>query len=172
MYYDIYSSPLGQITLFSRDKKSLCGLYFERESKGEILADSKNSAQGEILAECEIFKQTKNWLDIYFSGVCPDFTPELDLRGSAFALSVWGELLAIKYGFATSYGAIAKSLANSLGKSKIAAQAVGRAVGANPIAIIVPCHRVLGSDLSLKGYAYGLERKIALLKLEKIIYKK
>lgn len=118
------------------------------------------------------FTKSKKWLDIYFSGVCPDFTPELDLRGSAFALSVWGELLAIKYGLSASYGTIAKSLENSLSKSKIAAQAVGRAVGANPIAIIVPCHRVLGSDLSLKGYAYGLERKTALLELEKIIYKK
>lgn len=163
MFYDFYNSPLGQITFLSRDKKSLCGLYFD--------FDSKNLAQGEILAECEIFKQTKSWLDIYFSGVCPDFLPSLDLVGTDFARSVWGELLALKYGSSTSYGAIAKSLATKLGKAKIAAQAVGRAVGANPVAIIVPCHRVLGSDLSLKGYAYGLERKIALLKLEKIIYK-
>ena len=108
MFYDFYSSPLGQITLLSRDKKSLCGLYFA----------SKNLAQGEFLADCKIFRQGKNWLDIYFSGVCPDFTPELDLCGSEFALSVWGELLAIKYGSSTSYGKIAKTLATKLGKKK------------------------------------------------------
>lgn len=159
MFYDLYDSPLGKITLLSRDKKSLCGLYFDFDNKGEFLAN------------CEIFYKSKKWLDIYFSGICPDFMPELDLRGSAFALSVWGELLAIKYGLATSYGAIAKILEKKLGKSKIAAQAVGRAVGANPVAIIVPCHRVLASDLALRGYAYGLERKTALLELEKIIYK-
>lgn len=169
MFYDLYDSPLGEITLLSRDKKSLCGLYFDLDSKN--LAQGEILKKGEFLADCEIFDKSKKWLDIYFSGICPDFTPELDLRGSAFALSVWGELLAIKYGLATSYGAIAKSLASSLGKSKIAAQAVGRAVGANPIAIVVPCHRVLASDLALRGYAYGLERKTALLELEKIIYK-
>ena len=169
MFYDIYPSPLGQITLFSRDKKSLCGLYFDLDSKN--LAQGEILKKGEFLADCKIFRQSKNWLDIYFSGVCPDFIPELDLCGSEFALSVWSELLAIKYGSSTSYGKIAKTLATKLGKEKIAAQAIGRAVGANPVPIIVPCHRVLGSDFGLKGYAYGLERKIALLKLEKIIYK-
>lgn len=169
MFYDFYRSPLGWICLESRDKNSLCGLSFS--SKSEILAKGE-FAQYLLASECEIFKQSKKWLDIYFSGVCPDFIPRLDLVGTDFARSVWDELLVIKYGEHSSYGAIAKSLAQKLGKEKIAAQAVGRAVGANPIAIIVPCHRVLASDLALRGYAYGLKRKIALLELEKIIYKK
>lgn len=180
MFCDIYSSPLGQITMLSNDGKSLCALFFSDMNRLNFLnflensensdpaghkqnsENSKNSAH----QSGEIFAYTKNWLDIYFSGQKPDFTPKIDLKGSTFALSVYSKLLEIKYAKSTSYGAVAKSL-----NKTAAAQAVGKAVAANPILLIVPCHRVLGSNGELKGYAAGIKRKKELLKLEKIAFK-
>lgn len=106
---------------------------------------------------------TKRWLDIYFSGHEPDFTPPLHPVGSPFRQAVWQLLLEIPYGQTTTYGALAKRL----NAGRMSAQAVGGAVGHNPISIIVPCHRVVGANGSLTGYAGGLERKIKLLEIEK-----
>lgn len=111
--------------------------------------------------------ETTQWLDVYFAGKEPDFTPLLHLVGSDFRQAVWNILLSIPYGRTMTYGQIAKQLAKNTGIDKMSAQAVGGAVGHNPISIIVPCHRVVGASGSLTGYAGGLDKKIALLELEK-----
>lgn len=113
-----------------------------------------------------IFESTKMWLDMYFDNQIPSFTPPLKAAGSSFALSIWEILLKIPYGKSSTYGAIAKIIATQRGLKKMSAQAVGGAVGANPIAIIIPCHRVIGSNGALTGYAGGLDIKKKLLEIE------
>ena len=113
-----------------------------------------------------VFDQTKRWLDLYFSGREPGFTPALNPVGSAFRRAVWEILLKIPYGKTTTYGQIAREIAAARGLAKMSAQAVGGAVGHNEISIIIPCHRVIGAHGSLTGYAGGIDRKIKLLKLE------
>lgn len=115
-----------------------------------------------------VFDETVRWLDIYFGGHRPDFTPLLNLEGTAFRKEVWQLLLQIPYGQTTTYGELAAQLAAHRGLKQMSAQAVGGAVGHNPISIIVPCHRVVGTGGSLTGYAGGLAKKLALLKLEGI----
>lgn len=160
-YIHHYSSPLGDITLAS-DGKKLIGLWFEKNRyfsetlKKEILtADS-----------LPVFRETDRWLDIYFSGREPDFTPPLSVRGSDFRKRVCQIMLQIPYGQTRTYGDIAAQLASELGVSKMSAQAVGGAVGHNPISIIIPCHRVVGANGSLTGYGGGIQRKLKLLELE------
>ena len=116
--------------------------------------------------ETDIIRSAKAWLDIYFSGQKPDFTPPLHLAGTKFQTAVWERLLQIPYGTTTTYGNIAGELSGTGGNKTMSAQAVGGAVGRNPVSIIVPCHRVVGSRGQLTGYAGGLERKRSLLKLE------
>lgn len=163
MYYiKYYSSPLGSI-IIAADDTGLVGLWFEREAL-DI---------GQRLGECAqqstpVLEQTAKWLDIYFSGRQPDFTPPLKPRGTAFRQSVWALLLKIPYGQTTTYGALAREIAAQSGRAKMSAQAIGGAVGHNNISIIIPCHRVIGTDGSLTGYAGGLDKKAALLKLEGI----
>ena len=115
-----------------------------------------------------VFDQTKRWLDLYFSGREPGFTPALNPAGSAFRRAVWEILLKIPYGKTTTYGQIAREIAAARGLAKMSAQAVGGAVGHNEISIIIPCHRVIGAHGNLTGYAGGIDRKIKLLKLEGI----
>ena len=139
----------------------MTGLWFDGQAHfGETLA-----AQA-----CEkplpVFRTAARWLDLYFSGRVPDFTPPLRPRGTAFRRAVWALLLTVPYGATVSYGGLAGQLA--CGRSRMSAQAVGGAVGHNPIALIIPCHRVIGADGRLTGYAGGLERKQALLRLEGI----
>lgn len=110
--------------------------------------------------------EAKRWLDVYFSGKMPDFMPPLHPIGSDFRQEVWALLLQIPYGQTTTYGALAARLAAKHGTAHLSAQAVGGAVGHNPISLIIPCHRVVGASGSLIGYAGGVERKIQLLKLE------
>lgn len=110
--------------------------------------------------------EAKRWLDVYFSGKMPDFMPPLHPIGSDFRQEVWALLLQIPYGQTTTYGALAARLAAKHGTARLSAQAVGGAVGHNPISLIIPCHRVVGASGSLIGYAGGVERKIQLLKLE------
>ena len=110
--------------------------------------------------------EAKRWLDIYFSGKEPDFTPPLHPIGSAFRQSVWEILLQIPYGKTTTYGEITRQLSEKMGLSRMSAQAVGGAVGHNKIAIIIPCHRVVGTNGSLTGYAGGIDKKGKLLELE------
>lgn len=112
-------------------------------------------------------KEAKRWLDIYFTGREPDFMPPLHPIGSAFRQSVWEILLQIPYGQTVTYGEIARQLADKQGIAKMSAQAVGGAVGHNEISVIIPCHRVVGTSGSLTGYAGGVDKKAALLKLER-----
>ena len=116
-----------------------------------------------------ILIKTKKWLDEYFNGKKPEIT-ELDLApiGSEFAKNVWKILCEIPYGKVTTYGEIAKKMAKIMHKEKMSAQAVGGAVGHNPISIIIPCHRVVGANGSLTGYAGGIDKKIYLLKHEQV----
>lgn len=155
-FKSFYNSPLGLLAL-EADEIGLTGIYF----------NGANYAPDD--GEPEIFKTTKRWLDIYFSGANPDFTPPLHLVGTPFRLEVWKILRTIPYGQTTTYGAIAAELASKLNLAKMSAQAVGGAVGRNPISIIVPCHRVIGADGSLTGYAGGIDKKTALLECEGVI---
>ena len=145
------------------DGTALTGLWFDGQ---------KYFAEG-IEPDAEekklpVFDETVRWLDIYFSDRRPDFTPPLNLEGTAFRKEVWQLLLQIPYGETTTYGELAAQLAAHRGLKQMSAQAVGGAVGHNPISIIVPCHRVVGTGGSLTGYAGGLAKKLALLKLEGI----
>lgn len=157
-----YKSPLGGITMAS-DGNALTGLWFDGQKYfAEGLAET---AAAKTLP---VFDEAMRWLDIYFSGRRPDFTPLLNLKGTAFRKEVWQLLLQIPYGQTTTYGELAAQLAAHRGLKQMSAQAVGGAVGHNPISIIVPCHRVIGTGGSLTGYAGGLDKKLALLKLEGI----
>ena len=162
MFYEFYASPLGEMTLASNDKKSLCALFFSEQNS------FKNPLEF-YKKDCEIFLQTKAWLDVYFSGQKPDFTPKIDLNVSEFKMRVYEHLPS--YAQSSSYGLLAKNLAKKLGKNKISAQAIGAALAKNPILLIIPCHRVLGANAELKGYTAGIWRKKELLKLEKIDFK-
>ena len=114
-----------------------------------------------------IFEQTVRWLDIYFSGREPDFTPTVSMETTPFRKAVWEIMLTIPYGKTMTYGQIAEKIAKQRGIDKMSAQAVGGAVGHNSISIIIPCHRVVGTNGSLTGYAGGIDKKIYLLELEK-----
>ena len=156
-----YSSPLGGITLAS-DGKALTGLWFDEQKYfPNKLVKERNEA------DLPIFTQTCNWLDIYFRGKEPVFTPPLNPQTTTFRKAVCDILLTIPYGQTITYGEIARILAEQQGVERMSAQAVGNAIGHNPISIVVPCHRVLGANGSLTGYSGGLDRKIKLLKLEK-----
>lgn len=156
-----YNSPIGKITMAS-DGISLRGLWFEGQKyfASTISGETKEKS-------LSVFEQTKSWLDIYFSGQEPDFTPKLRLNGSDFRKRVWQILLTVPYGHTVSYGEIARIIAREKGIEKMSARAVGGAVGHNPVSIIVPCHRVVASNGSLTGYAGGTDKKISLLKIEK-----
>lgn len=120
-----------------------------------------------ISQETSILSEAKRWLDVYFSGEEPNFTPPLHPIGSPFRQAVWQILLQIPYGQTTTYGEIARQLAEKHGIAHMSAQAVGGAVGHNEVSIIIPCHRVVGTNGSLTGYAGGIDKKIRLLELEK-----
>ena len=155
-----YESPLGRMTLGS-DGTSLTGLWF----------DVQERYANPLPVGCEekmlpLFGDTCRWLDIYFSGREPGFTPQLALHAAPFRKAVWEILLTIPYGKTMTYGEIAKRVAERMGAARMSAQAVGGAVGHNPISLIVPCHRVVGAGGALTGYAGGLDRKAYLLRLE------
>ena len=155
-----YESPLGGV-LLAADEIGLTGLWFDGQ---------KSFARGlpadRVERETPALLEAKRWLDIYFSGKEPDFTPPLHPIGSAFRQSVWEILLQIPYGKTTTYGEIARQLSEKMGLSRMSAQAVGGAVGHNKISIIIPCHRVVGTNGSLTGYAGGIDKKRKLLELE------
>ena len=158
-----YDSPLGGITLAS-DGGALSGLWFDGQKY--FGAGLQKEAEERKLP---VFEETARWLDIYFSGQKPDFTPKIILHGSEFRREVWKILQKIPYGVTTTYKKIAEQIAADRGIPSMSAQAVGGAVGHNPISIIVPCHRILGTDGSLTVYAGGIEKKIRLLALEKVL---
>ena len=118
------------------------------------------------MPDLPVFNETMRWLDTYFSGKSPDFTPPLHMIGTPFQTNVWNILLTIPYGKTTTYGEIAKQIAVKMGLPRMSAQAVGGAVGHNRISIIVPCHRVLGVHGELTGYAGGIDKKRYLLNIE------
>ncbi len=155
-----YESPLGGI-LLAADEKGLTGLWFSGAKYYAGGLDIKHT-KGDL----PVLDEAKRWLDIYFTGREPDFMPSLHITGTAFQLSVWSILQQIPYGETITYGAIAKQIAALRGLTRMSAQAVGGAVGRNKISILVPCHRVVGSSGSLTGYAGGVDKKSALLKLE------
>lgn len=157
-------SPLGMITMAS-DGTSLLGLWIEGQN--HFLAKHHAMLRSSSVADCAVFVRTREWLDTYFSGQEPSFTPPIRFIGSIFQKQVWEILLGIPYGKVITYNEIAGRIARSQGKHSMSAQAVGGAVGHNPVSIIVPCHRVVGSGGSLTGYAGGVDRKIRLLELER-----
>lgn len=159
-YTSVYSSELGDI-LLAADEIGLTGLWFFGQS---YFADTLPTEQ--IAQETPILTQAREWLDEYFSGKEPDFTPTLHPIGSPFRQAVWKLLLQIPYGQTTTYGEIARQLEKLQNRPHMSAQAVGGAVGHNGISIIIPCHRVVGTKGNLTGYAGGLDKKMALLELE------
>ena len=165
LYTMHYDSPVGSLLLAEKDG-ALTGLWIEGQKyfpgfyKKEKMTENRDST---------VLKKTKEWLDRYFKGVKPDLD-ELTLApsGSEFRQAVWKILCEIPYGEVTTYGEIAKKIASERGLDTMSAQAVGGAVAHNPISILIPCHRVVGTNGSLTGYAGGIERKIQLLTLEGI----
>lgn len=158
-YYSCYDSPIGRITLIS-DGEALIELGFDTQlDHNEISKDCERK-------DLPIFDETKKWLDIYFSGKDPGSVPPLNVDETPFRKRVCEIMLNIPYGQTITYGDIAKKLADEKGIEKMSAQAVGSAVGHNPISIIIPCHRVIGANSTIGGYTGGIDIKVELLKLE------
>ena len=170
-YISHYKSPLGNI-LLAADETGLTGIWFEGQ-KYFPLSISTELKEAEIPErKILLFERAKEWLDIYFSGRQPDFSLPLHVTGSVFQKEVWNILCSIPYGQTMTYGDIAKQLAAKRGIPHMSAQAVGGAVGRNKIAILIPCHRVIGANGSLTGYAGGIDKKEKLLALEQAKWKK
>ena len=150
-----YYSPLGGMTMAS-DGQALTALWFDGTRRESRFADGTSAT-----TVLPIFDETRRWLDLYFAGKNPDFTPQLAPKGTPFQQRVWEILLTIPYGKTMSYGDVARQISPTM-----SAQAIGGAVGRNPIGIIIPCHRVIGADGSLTGYGGGLERKRWMLEME------
>lgn len=159
MYFSTdYSSPLGEILIVS-DGEAICGLWFYNQKYFKSTVDDDLIKKHDL----DIFKKATKWLDDYFDGLNPEFDFKLNPQGSDFRLMVWKILTEIPYGETITYGEIASKISPTM-----SAQAVGGAVGHNPIAIMIPCHRVMGTDGKLTGYAGGIDRKLELLKLEAV----
>ncbi len=150
-----YASPAGPL-LLTAEGDALTGLWFDREPGPEMIRQDAHP----------VLMQAAAWLDGYFQGEAPSLDFPLAPRGTDFQQRVWAILLTIPWGQVRSYGSIARELAQSLGKEKMSAQAVGSAVGRNPISILIPCHRVVGSQGHLTGYTGGMDNKILLLQQE------
>ncbi len=163
LYKTYYKSPVGNLMLVS-DGDNLVGLYMENQKY------YLNGLKQELTSKdnLQVFENTKKWLDRYFAKEKPSIK-EIPIapKGGEFRQKVWKILCEIPYGQTITYGEIAKRIAKQMNKEKMSAQAVGNAVGHNPISIIIPCHRVIGKNGSLTGYAGGIERKKMLLELEK-----
>ena len=159
MYYSTnYESPLGEMLIVS-DGETICGVWFYGQKH------FKSTVVGKTIHDdgLSIFKKAKQWFEDYFNGKNPQINFQLKPEGSKFRQKVWKILSEIPYGETLTYGEIASQISPNM-----SAQAVGGAVGRNPISILIPCHRVLGSDRKLTGYAAGLDKKIELLKIENI----
>ena len=161
LYRQIYDSPVGNLILIG-EEDALAGLWRQEycqylpEFDGETVRDGNSP----------VLERTADWLDRYFAGDDPGPVPPLSVQGTEFQRSVWQILMTIPYGATMTYGEIAGQIAWDRGLASMSAQAVGSAVGRNPISILIPCHRVIGADGRLTGYAGGLWRKEALLRLE------
>ena len=161
-YIHHYQSLLGDIILTS-DGEALNGLRFDGQKHVPAILLANYTEKS-----LPVFSETVRWLNIYFSGQAPDFTPKLRLDATGFRKIVWNILLTIPFGQTMTYGEIASLIAKQKGIPRMSAQAVGGAVGHNPIALIIPCHRVVGANGSLTGYAGGIDKKAQLLKLERV----
>lgn len=160
-YISYYKSPCGEI-LLAADEKGLTGLWFENQKYYAHTLEPEREEK-----EIPVLEEAKRWLSIYFSGREPEFMPPVHMTGTPFQLAVWEILRQIPYGKTITYGEIAQKIAQQRGVTHMSAQAVGGAVGHNQISIVIPCHRVVGTNGSLTGYAGGINRKIKLLTLEK-----
>ena len=158
-----YLSPLGGITLAS-DGNILTGLWFDGQKYFGSTLPAVHREQA-----LPVFEETSSWLDTYFSRKIPDFIPPLVLHAAPFRKAVWEILLTIPYGQTITYGEIAERIAAQTGSGNMSAQAIGGAVGRNPISLIIPCHRVIGASGKLTGYAGGLDKKIRLLQMEQTV---
>lgn len=186
-YIHQYISPLGEMTLASNGE-ALLGVWFDGQKYFGSTLTGKHNDRGHVhrltddvycseknkfdMSECEpkslpIFQQADKWLDIYFSGKAPDFTPPMHIEATDFCRTVWEILLKIPFGQTMTYGEIAKKIAKQRGLERMSAQAVGGAVGHNPFSLIIPCHRVVGVKGKLTGYAGGIDKKKWLLAMEK-----
>ncbi len=156
-----YRSPLGPMTLIS-DGTALTGLRFDGEKRGVEAPDAV------IKTDLPVFARTMAWLDVYFGGRAPEFTPPLSIKNETpFAKAVREIMMTIPYGQTMTYGEIAAKIAGRKGVKRVAARAVGGAAGRNPVCLIVPCHRVVGAGGALTGYAAGVDKKAALLEMER-----
>ena len=160
-YLNHYESPLGAMTMAS-DGEHLTGLWFDGQKYDRSTIDDDAVLQPRL----PVFTQTAQWLDAYFEGADPGFTPPISIEGSDFRKMVTSIMLSIPFGTTSTYARIAAEVARRTGRKQMSAQAVGGAVGRNPITLIVPCHRVVASNGSLRGYAGGVDRKERLLKME------
>ncbi len=154
-------TPLGDV-LAASDGSAITGLWFEGQRRFARTLEEPHETRDDLPA----FAELRAWLRTYFEGADPGPVPRCAPKGTAFQLAVWGQLAKVPYGTTTTYGELGSRVARELGKDTWSARAVGGAVGRNPISILLPCHRVVGSDGSLTGYAGGIERKVALLRLE------
>ena len=163
LYIHHYQSPLGGITM-SSNGEALTGLWFDcqKQNSCSLEKEEKNL----VNTTDHVLKETEKWLDTYFRGIAPNFMPPILLDGTEFQETVWNLLLFIPYGEIITYGEIADKIAKVRGLDRMSAQAVGSAVSHNRIALIIPCHRVIGKNGNLTGYAAGIDKKIELLKLE------
>ena len=160
-YTTYYDSPIGRL-LLAADDQGLTGLWIEGQKYFANYLDPEHEQR-----DCPAFAKARKWLDDYFAGKEPAFTPPIHMVGTDFQNEVWEILLEIPYGKTTTYGQIAQRIAEKRGLPRMSAQAVGQAVGKNPVSILVPCHRVVGAGGKLTGYASGLEKKVWLLEHEK-----
>ena len=160
IYTTSYLSPLGPITL-ACDDAAIIGLWFDGQKYFGATLTGKAETR-----EHPLFDAARRWLALYFSGREPDFLPPLRYSATPFRKTVYDILLTIPYGKTMTYGEIAAGIARNSGRSSMSAQAVGGAVGHNPISLMIPCHRVVGTNGSLTGYAGGIARKLKLLELE------
>ena len=163
-YLSRYASPLGEIVMAADVGDALTGLWLPGQ-----LHFASTLAHEVREEERDVHRLAAEWLDCYFAGEVPRFMPRVDLQGTPFQLKVWSVLLGIPYGMTMSYGEVAREVARMMGVERMSAQAVGGAVGRNPISIIIPCHRVVGSRGNMTGYAGGIAKKVALLQLEGVL---
>ena len=163
IYTHNYQSPLGEIVIAS-DGTAITGLWLVGQRHFDIELEGCITDK-----DLPIFDEVSHWLDIYFTGNNPGEIPAVRMNGTPFQLEVWHILQTIPYGKLITYREVAELIAKKRGIAKMSARAVGNAIGRNPISILVPCHRVVGSNGKLTGYASGIEKKIKLLKLENIL---
>lgn len=163
LYIHHYQSPLGGITM-SSNGEALTGLWFDCQKQNSCSLEKEE--EDLVNTTDHVLKETVKWLNTYFRGIEPNFLPPILFNGTEFQETVWNILLSIPYGKIITYGEIANEVAKDRGIERMSSQAVGGAVARNPIAIIIPCHRVIGKNGNLTGYAAGIDKKIELLEIE------